>query len=437
MKKIILLFCVFVLTTPKVNSQIFTENFIYPAIPPTILSTTPPWNVASIGINPILVDVPGGLIFPFYSGSGIGNAVTLLTSGEDDSASLSSVQTSGSLYSSFMVNVAAAQSTGDYFFALSTTGNGFDSRVYIRPSGALGFNIGIQKASSSSIDYAPGDYAFLTTYLVIAKYTFVPGAGNDQVSLFVFDPSSPPPATEPPPTVGPITPAAGTDAINLSRVILRQGSASLSPNLIIDGIIVSTTYDNSLLPVELSSFVSTVTNRDVTLNWSTASELNNSGFGIERSSANGTWSSIGNVNGNGTTNLTSSYSFTDRNLSSGIYNYRLKQIDLNGNFQYFNLSNEVNVGVPSKFELSQNYPNPFNPSTKINYDIPFDSKVSIRIFDMSGKEVSSLVNDVKTAGYYTANFNASNLGSGVYFYTISAESNGQNFVSTKKMILVK
>ena len=194
---------------------------------------------------------------------------------------------------------------------------------------------------------------------------------------------------------------------------------------------------NSALPVELASFVSAINGRNVTLNWATSSEENNSGFDVERSSANGSWSKIGNVAGNGTTSNGHSYSITDRNLSSGNYNYRLKQIDFNGNFKYYNLSNEVIVGVPEKYELSQNYPNPFNPSTKISYDIPFDGKVSLTVFDMSGKEIVNLVNEVKTAGYYTVNFNASNLSSGTYFYRINAEGNGQNFVSTKKMLLVK
>lgn len=195
-------------------------------------------------------------------------------------------------------------------------------------------------------------------------------------------------------------------------------------------------FDNPL-PVELSSFVSSINGRDVSLNWSTSAESNNSGFDVERTVVNGVWTKIGFVQGNGTTNETKNYSFTDRSVSSGKYNYRLKQIDFNGNFEYFNLSNEVNVGVPEKFELSQNYPNPFNPSTKINYDLPFDGKVSLKIYNMSGKEVATLVNEVKTAGYHTFTFNASGLSSGVYFYKIVVEGNGNNFVAAKKMILIK
>jgi len=192
-------------------------------------------------------------------------------------------------------------------------------------------------------------------------------------------------------------------------------------------------YADPVLPVELSSFVSVINNSSVTLNWATASETNNSGFDIERSSVNGTWSKIANVSGNGTSAIGHNYTYTDRNLSSGIYNYRLKQIDFNGNYEYFNLSSEVNIGIPVKYDLSQNYPNPFNPSTVINYDLPFDGNVSLKIFDMSGKELMTLVNEVKTAGYYSVNFNASDLSSGVYFYTISAD----NFTATKKMVLLR
>ncbi|MEO8664771.1 MAG: choice-of-anchor V domain-containing protein [Ignavibacteria bacterium] len=191
------------------------------------------------------------------------------------------------------------------------------------------------------------------------------------------------------------------------------------------------------LPVELTSFTSSVYKRNVTLKWATASELNNSGFEIERSFTNGQtsniWQSAGYTRGHGTVTSPNTYTFTDRDLSSGNYKYRLKQIDFNGNFKYFNLSNEINISVPSEFELSQNYPNPFNPSTQINYDLPFDSKVSIKIFDMNGKEVAVLLDEKKSAGYYTLNFNAGSMASGVYIYRISVN----DFTISKKMMLIK
>lgn len=196
--------------------------------------------------------------------------------------------------------------------------------------------------------------------------------------------------------------------------------------------------NSNVLPVELTSFYSSVSGSNVTLNWSTSSEINNMGYDIERAEVSVQhWIKVGNVSGNGTSNEAHNYSFKDKNLPSGNYSYRLKQIDFNGSFEYFNLSNEVNIGVPDKFSISQNYPNPFNPVTKVNYDIPFDSKVNIRIFDISGKEVMNVINEVKPAGYYSVNINGSNLSSGIYFYRITAEGNGLNYVNTKKMTLIK
>lgn len=197
------------------------------------------------------------------------------------------------------------------------------------------------------------------------------------------------------------------------------------------------TADWGALPVEMASFTSIVNGRNAELNWSTVSEINNSGFEIERTSSENNWKKIGFVSGNGNSDVTKNYSFNDNNLTTGRYSYRLKQLDFNGNFEYFNLSSDVNIGVPETFKVSQNYPNPFNPSTKINYDLPFDGNVSVKIFDMSGKELFTILNQNQTAGYYSFNFNGSSLSTGAYFYRISAAGNSQNYVMTKKMMLIK
>jgi hypothetical protein len=189
----------------------------------------------------------------------------------------------------------------------------------------------------------------------------------------------------------------------------------------------------NIVPVELVSFTSFVEGNNVTLSWSTATELNNRGFEIERSLNRIDWITIGFKEGKGTTTEPQQYSFSD-NLSgvksSRLY-YRLKQLDFSGSFEYSNIL-EIEI-APTAFSLSQNYPNPFNPSTKIKYSIPQSSDVVIKVFDILGNEAATLVNEQKTAGSYEIEFDASSFPSGVYFYQIKAG----NFVQTKRMILIK
>ncbi len=195
--------------------------------------------------------------------------------------------------------------------------------------------------------------------------------------------------------------------------------------------------DNDPLPVIMSSFTSTVNNRNARLSWITQSEHNNKGFEIERKiSGNGNieYVKIGFVNGQGNSPAQQVYSFEDKNLATGKYSYRIRQIDFNGNQTYYNLANEIEIGIPSKYELSQNYPNPFNPVTKIDFQIPLDGTVSLTVYDASGREVKRIINnEMKKADYHTVEFYASGLSSGIYFYKLSSSS----FNITKKMVLVK
>jgi hypothetical protein len=200
---------------------------------------------------------------------------------------------------------------------------------------------------------------------------------------------------------------------------------------------VEATWGISIVPVELTSFTASATGNDVKLLWQTATELNNSGFSIERKSAGSDYMEVGFVPGFGTTSEPKSYSFNDQNLRSGVYTYRLKQVDFDGTFTY---SNEVEVAViaPAEYSLDQNYPNPFNPSTKITFSLATDSRVSLKVFDVIGQEVASLINQELTAGVHNIDFNAAGINSGVYFYRIEASGvNGAKFVDVKKMILVK
>jgi len=191
-----------------------------------------------------------------------------------------------------------------------------------------------------------------------------------------------------------------------------------------------------IIPVELTSFAASVIDGKVNLNWATASETNNYGFEVERKSAGQEFAKVGFVAGYGTTTETKNYSYVDNSVSAGNYTYRLRQVDFDGTFEY---SSEVEVDLsPSSYSLSQNYPNPFNPATIISFSLASDSKVTLKIFDVLGQEVTTLVNGDLSAGIHNLNFDASSINSGVYFYTIEAKGvDGSNFTSTKKMILTK
>ena len=186
-------------------------------------------------------------------------------------------------------------------------------------------------------------------------------------------------------------------------------------------------------PVELSLFNAELGNNKVILNWRTETEVNNYGFDIERMTDNSDWERIGFVNGNGNSNSPKDYSYVDENINmSALYNYRLKQIDNDGEFEYSKIVS-INGVTPDNYYLSQNYPNPFNPDTRIDFSLPEKELVVLRVYNTLGEVVSELVNEIREPGSYSISFNASDLPSGTYFYTISAG----NYSTAKKMSLLK
>lgn len=186
------------------------------------------------------------------------------------------------------------------------------------------------------------------------------------------------------------------------------------------------------IPVELTSFSASVINDNMILNWSTASELNNLGFDVEKSFDNKIFEKIGFVPGYGTTTESKSYNFSVPKLPAQKTFYRLKQLDFDGTFEYSS-SVEVDGVTPTEFSLKQNYPNPFNPSTSIRFTIPTESNVKISVYNLIGQKVAEVVNSKFSAGNHSVDFNSSNLSSGIYLYKIEAGS----FTSVKKMQLMK
>ena len=227
-----------------------------------------------------------------------------------------------------------------------------------------------------------------------------------------------------------VTTGAGVFVLDQNTgAILSQPVSGVSGRFI-------TEYDRSIIPVELTSFTAEVSGREVVLNWSTATETNNKGFEVQRSNGE-EYTAIGFVNGNGTSTQAHAYSYADNSVASGQYSYRLRQVDFDGTSAYSQVVN-VSIVAPRVYSLEQNYPNPFNPTTQINFSLAADSKVTLRIFDILGQEVATLLNGNVLAGPHNVNFDASRLTSGVYLYRIDAVGvDGSKFNSVKKMLLTK
>jgi hypothetical protein len=192
-----------------------------------------------------------------------------------------------------------------------------------------------------------------------------------------------------------------------------------------------------ILPVELTSFTANMVGTGVRLDWSTATEINNNGFEIQRKVSNSNFTTIAFVAGQGTSTEAKDYSYTDVSVDQNVsYAYRLKQVDFDGTFTY---SSIVNVGsVVKEFALQQNYPNPFNPSTTINFSVPVKSDVSLEVYNLIGQKVVTLAQGSVDAGSHSYQFNASQMASGVYLFKLTAVGeNGSTFVSSKKMTLLK
>ncbi len=194
---------------------------------------------------------------------------------------------------------------------------------------------------------------------------------------------------------------------------------------------------DEILPVELSTFEATPLVNAVRLDWVTASEKNNAYFVVEQSQDQATWMDIGHVDGAGTTPTGNSYSFTDENLVAGTtYHYRLTSVDIDGtrnDYEQVVSATPYGPEAVSDYSLSQNYPNPFNPTTTFNYTLKEAGMVTIQVYDITGREVATLVSEPQTVGVYSVTFDGTALPSGIYIYRMQAN----DFTAAQKMVLMK
>jgi hypothetical protein len=427
--------CSILVNSPAWGQTIFVEDFDYPA---GNNLTDHGWIAfQSSGINPITVST-SGLSYTGYQSSGVGNAALLDNDGEDLAKSFTAI-TSGDVYVSFMINASVLEQNVSFDFPVGisqTNGTGVWGRVHLdRNSAGDAIQFGLAQFTESPVN-TPFNYSFNTTYLIVLKYTINAGASNDQASLFVLeDPNLP--ATEPSsPTLGPVS-SGNTDPADIARVVIRQYHQN--NNILVDGIRVGLSWsDGAPLPVELTSFTHHVDGNNVKLSWTTATETNNFGFEIQRKKEKTEWQKVGFMRGQGTTVQPTYYEFTDTDLPTGTYRYRLKQIDTDGSFEYSRIL-VVTVGGPLTTRLAQNYPNPFNPSTNIIYAVEEAGFVAVRIHDTLGRLVTTLVRQNQSAGEYSLVWDGKDdrgnqVAAGVYFYSLQVD--GQT-PYRKRMLLLK
>ncbi len=387
-----------------------------------------------------------------YSGYGSGGEYVSVSTNSSTlyfSKSLASTITFPStctFYYSMLVRLSSASSWANCFFLNSNIA--YFSRIWINDNGAGKWNIGISK-NNTSLVYGTTDLNYNQTYLVVVRYTINPGPSDDEAYVWVN------PSLTGEPNIAAAEAVSGNGQSEYSTMTECTGLVlylkSGTPQWQLDDIRVGygesnvaafadLNYDDAM-PVEIKELSATSAMNCALLTWKTSNEINNYGFEIQRSPVNQTnsneytkWDKVGFVNGNGTSNSLKEYSFTDNNLKAGKYSFRLKQIDRDGKYEFSPVI-EVNVtGTPLRFELVQNYPNPFNPVTTIGFSLHASGPTTLKIFDIIGKHVATLVNEKLEAGiHYQRTFDASKLSSGIYFAKLTSEGKSQ----TRKLVLIK
>ncbi|GJQ20388.1 MAG: hypothetical protein HBSIN02_07430 [Bacteroidia bacterium] len=439
-------FCFFLSFPSIIHSQtLLSEDFDYPAGESL---TSHGWTAyGAAGINPVLVHSPG-LEYPGHPGSGVGNAARLSGMDEDVQRTFP-MQSDKTVYVSFLVNVqnATTGTVDKHFFHLNTSPQ--IGRVYARrTSGAIAF--GLEHGAEGPV-FTDAIYAMNAVYLIVLRYDHVSGAGNDAVRLYVFESGIPPvePAVS---TLGPSR-TTGTEPSSLSSVSLRQAN-SPDNDFIIDGIRVGTSWSEAGLPVELSHFGAATKSGAVELRWRTESEVANYGFEIERrcigkvencnkgneasthsivpSFPYSNWGTVGFMQGAGTTSLPREYSFTDKPGEPGRYAYRLKQIDLDGTFTW---SREViaDSEIENDGDVVSCYPNPFNGIVMFSLRVMEPGRVTLKVYDVTGKSIATLLDEEKLPGTYRFPWDSGDRTSGVYY---SVARFGER-IAVRKVVLVR
>ncbi|MFZ4620023.1 MAG: T9SS type A sorting domain-containing protein [Bacteroidota bacterium] len=460
MKRLVPIFLILLLLGMNAQSQaLFTETFNYTDGALVLCGTDQPkvtsiyyplaannvsggaWTNGSASAfdDPMLVQT-GALTYTGYSLSGTGKKLFCpnMTPNSSNNRGYRAFTGQQTIYYSLMVNLrevtnlsAFPATKGEYFTGLWATGNATNANfrgllMFAAGSVAGTYRMGVlANQPGSTTSWVTTDLNPLTTYLVVVKYERNNPSCKASIwinpSLGGSEPS--PDATS---DLGTVDPVGGNTDVGRFGIYQRGDK----PKVDIGGIKVATTWGDAPLPVELTSFTASARNNMVELKWNTATETNNAGFEIEKN-MNSQWNKIGFVEGSGNSASPKQYLYSDHS-AAGTFQYRLKQIDRDGKFTYSNVT-EATVTTANSYALTQNYPNPFNPTTTITFQLAKAGSVKLAVYDLLGREVAVVFNGTTSAGIHSASFNASSLGSGIYFYKLETV----DYTKTMKMTLVK
>ncbi len=450
MKYLLYFISFFCLLNTLTIGQIFIEEFDYNTGSLDTVSNFS-WVRYSGSYNPIQV-VEGNLSYPGYISSNIGRMIRIVAD-----PTLSSMdyyrnfpsQNSGTLFSSFLLNVINtdnipdnSSALGQYFTGFYSSGKYFPLVCIKRGPTYTTYQLGIQvNEYNPQVEWSDSVLNINQTYLIVFSYTFVPGDSNDVAALWINPDLTPVP---PAPSVSQISDTLDLiSSISSIGIEQNRSGGKTSPNAYIDGIRVATDWVDAPLPIQLGMFVANyVGNSSILIEWETITEINNYGFYVER--FDNDLKEFVTIEesfqpGAGYSLEPRKYSYLIENNDGTSFQFRLKQIDNDGLVTYYgpimlnpNSVRDYKVDLMA-YKLFQNYPNPFNPKTTIEFNLPVDGYVNLTIMNVLGQKIATLIDDELKAGIHAIDFDASNLTSGVYFYKLIAG----NFKDIKKMIIAK
>ena len=357
-------------------------------------------------------------------------------------ASSISFSSTSTFYYSMLVNVQSADGAGPNCFFIDA--GSWIGRIWLRDDNAGKWQIGVSK-NNLSLVWGTTSFTYNQTYLIVVRYSFNPGASDDEAFVWVNPSLTGEPSTASAEAVsgngqGEYT---GLTSINGLILYLKTGSPAWRLDDIRAGYGTTSSaafadmnYDGAF-PVELTGFTARSIPGGIRLTWSTQSEVNNYGFEIERrlvQEDHPQWTKIGFVEGHGTSHTRLQYEFIDKNSTNRSFAYRLKQIDRDGTSAYSDIVTLSAETVPARFELIRNFPNPFNPNTRIEFTVPSNGRATLSIVNIIGQQIATLFDGTAKAGQvHQTDFDATKYAGGIYF----ARLQHGDKVQMIKMVLVK